>query len=158
WVSDPNYVGKIRLNAHGDPGGVIYMHNRAGTKDQVSGTQFAQFLVKCGLGCEQRWLKSPRGRPLGISERSGVVTICLCICYGASPMGNSLSAMREVVAVLNKEQLFGIDVTGADKEVQVLGAQDYSGAGDNRTFSEGHAVYWDLLNEWGVDKLIEQIK
>jgi hypothetical protein len=155
WVSDAYYVGKIRLNAHGDPGGVIYMRDRDRKKDQVSGTQFAQFLVKCGLGCEQRWLKSPRGRPLGISERSGVVTICLCICYGACAVSNSLNAMQQVAAVLNEKRLFGIDVTGADKEVEVLG---FEGDHEHEGGDGDYTVYWKDLNKMSKEEIVQQIK
>ena len=110
WVCGGT-CGKIRLNSHGLPGGIIHMHDGPplNKKDTLDAADFARFLIACGF------------------KNDKAMTICLCCCYGASDkqtgggvIANSLSAIKKVAQVLTENQITGVDVTGSDRETVIL--------------------------------------
>jgi hypothetical protein len=149
WICDPGARGKIRLNSHGSPGGVIWMTSRSGSKDKdtLTGRQFAEFLIRGGLLAHQGDRDTRvRGRDGGFG---GVMTICLCLCYGQLARAGSLSVMEQVANRLMDDQLTGIDITGSDREVNLL----HHGDGQQWTndFAAGKTeeeLLWYIRDEW----------
>lgn len=138
WIDDRSHVGKLRLNAHGDPGGagVIFMGDRLqGTagrqQDAALVGGFVELLRAHGLQTSSRLNLSTyhswfgKGGTVG---RGGLCTINLAICHSSRSGvlgGNAtISGVEQIARSLKNDRVYGIEVTGSDVSSQISPSLD----------------------------------
>src|SRR5262249_47379547 len=123
WVSHADHIGKIRLNAHGDAGGIISMGtDRIGSglrqSHAIEANLFAMFLVVNEL--VNPWLKSYE-RSKGYAK--GLTTIALALCHAAEDTDQTkkdpTSAIKKVTTTLTDYGFTDIEVTGSVSSVAI---------------------------------------
>ena len=127
WISDSSHIGKIRLNAHGEAGRVIFMSSApSGTQgrshDMILADWFARFLINNDL--VNAWFKDA-ARAIGTAR--GISTISLSLCHAGkdgetNPKDKAVdpsSAIKKVATYLKDQGFRSIEVTGTTNVVAV---------------------------------------
>ena len=164
WVNDEAHLGKIRINCHGDGRGQVGMPSKSGDELYVGAAHLVAWLLANGLTDVANRSKKRRS-----NENRGLATISLALCMaGMSGVKKSKLNFRQtssraapgsviavVVGELKKAKLRGIEVTGSNEIVKVLGGKlgrsnwnmlpwDYS-VGPNKRGSQ-----FNVPNGWKV--------
>jgi hypothetical protein len=130
WVANDSHLGKIRLNAHGQEGGYMFMGTAAHgdparRQDIVQVVWFGLFLIQNGL--KDAWGTGAKRYCFG----GGLKTISLAMCHAAQegerlptdPARTPGSAVKDLVAYLKDQSYTGIEVTGTIETVAVRPTQ-----------------------------------
>jgi hypothetical protein len=123
WVSATDHIGKVRLNAHGQEGGLIFM--RDGVSQSIpanniaNGTMFACFLIQCGLE-NASGTKAARF----FNTMRGIATITLALCHSGKSSSGVKSAVQMVAHTLGEQDFTDIDVTGSANTMAVRPSDD----------------------------------
>ena len=135
WVNDPRHTGKLRINAHGDGEGGIWMSEQTGVPSSVPADLLIRWLVRNGLSSvpQDAQVASVAGK----KNSTGLITIALAACMGARHMttGATLgaasstaapsSAVALMVSALRASGIRGVEVTGSNEIVMSVDGRLY---------------------------------
>lgn len=135
WINDPGRTGKLRVNAHGDGEGAIWMSEQTGVTSSVAADLLITWLTRNGLSpvANNARVKSVAGN----KNSKGLVTIALAACMGARYMttGATLgsasstaapsSAVALMVSALRQAGITGVEVTGSNEIVMSVDGRLY---------------------------------